>query len=119
DFLREHDPSIPGCAILDLSMPDLDGLELQEHLAHSGGGRPIIFLSGNADIAASVRAMRAGAVDFLVKPVSRNNLLSAIARAQEQDTKARQARGERQSIQDKLAKLTPRELEVLQHVIMG
>lgn len=119
DFLLGHDAAIPGCAILDLTMPDLDGLELQERMMRSGDDRPVIFMSGKGDVQASVRAMKAGAIDFLVKPVSRNDLLSAIARAEEQDTRMRQARSERQSISEKLARLTPRELEVLQHVIMG
>jgi FixJ family two-component response regulator len=118
-FLREHDPSIPGCAIFDLTMPDLDGLRLQQCLAESGEERPIIFLSGQGDIPASVRAMKAGAVDFLVKPVNREQLLSAIAQAEARDTKARRERCERLSIEEKLATLTPREREVLGHVVRG
>ena len=73
DFLREHDPSTPGCVILDLTMPEFDGLELQQCLAEAGDELPIIFLSGQGDIPASVRAMKAGAIDFLVKPVNREN----------------------------------------------
>ena len=117
EFLREHDPSTPGCAILDLTMPELDGLELQQHLAQAGAERPIIFLSGQADIPASVQAMKAGAVDFLVKPVDREKLLSAIEQAKNRDDKARQARSERQGIEAKLATLTQREREVLEHVV--
>jgi FixJ family two-component response regulator len=119
DFLREHDPSIPGCAIFDLTMPDLDGLKLQQCLVESGDDRPVIFLSGRGDIPASVRAMKAGAVDFLVKPVNREQLLSAIAQAQARDIEARRQRCERMSIEEKLAKLTPREREVLGHVVRG
>lgn len=119
DFLNAHDPSVPGCAIIDLKMPELDGLELQQRLAEAGEERQVIFLSGEGDIATSVSAMRAGAVDFLVKPVKREKLLSAIARAEERDTTARQARCERQSVEGKLATLTPREFEVLQHVVVG
>jgi FixJ family two-component response regulator len=119
DFLREHDPSTPGCAILDLTMPELDGLELQEQLAQAGTERPIIFLSGHADVPASVRAMKAGAVDFLIKPVDRDKLLSAIAQAKDRDRKAREARCERQLIEAKLATLTQREREVLEHVVKG
>lgn len=119
EFLREHDPSTPGCAILDLTMPELDGLELQQHLAQAGAERPIIFLSGQADIPASVQAMKAGAVDFLVKPVDREKLLSAIEQAKNRDDKARQARSERQGIEAKLATLTQREREVLEHVVKG
>ena len=119
DFLREHNPSTPGCAILDLTMPELDGLELQEQLAQAGTERPIIFLSGHADVPASVRAMKAGAVDFLTKPVDRDKLLSAIAQARDRDRKAREARYERQLIEAKLATLTLREREVLGHVVKG
>lgn len=119
EFLRGHDPSTPGCAILDLTMPELDGLELQRHLTRAGDALPIIFLSGHADIPASVQAMKAGAVDFLVKPVDREKLLSAIAQAMARDSKARQARSERQSIEAKLATLTEREREVLGHVVRG
>ena len=118
-FLREHDPSTPGCAILDLTMPELDGLELQQHLAQAGAELPIIFLSGHADIPASVQAMKAGAVDFLVKPVDRDKLLSAIELAKNRDDKARQARSERQSLEARLAMLTQREREVLERVVKG
>jgi FixJ family two-component response regulator len=119
DFLAEHDPSIPGCAVLDLTMPGLDGLELQEKLAAQASGRPIIFLSGKADVPSSVQAMKAGAVDFLVKPVEREVLLAAVARASEQDAKLRRERADRQAVERKLASLTPREREVLQHVAAG
>jgi FixJ family two-component response regulator len=119
DFLREHDPSVPGCAILDLTMPGLDGLEVQRHLTGQIVERPIIFLTGNGDIATSVHAMRAGAVDFLTKPVRREQLLTAIARAEKVDAKARERRTERQAIEMKLGSLTPREREVLAHVIAG
>jgi RNA polymerase sigma factor (sigma-70 family) len=119
DFLRDHDPSVPGCAILDLTMPNIDGLALQQKLSEDNIDRPIIFLTGNADVSTSVRAMKAGAVDFLTKPVKREDLLTAIARAEERDAQARQSRSELQSIEDKLAKLTPREREVLEHVIDG
>ena len=93
-FLAAHDPAIPGCAVLDLSMPGLDGLELQQALRAGGSRRPVIFISGKGDIPTSVRAMRSGAIDFLTKPVSPKHLLEAIARAEEQDTKSRQIRAE-------------------------
>lgn len=119
DFLRDHDPSVPGCAILDLTMPDIDGLALQQKLSADSIERPIIFLTGNADVPSSVRAMKAGAIDFLTKPVKREDLLTAIARAKERDAQTRHDRSELQSIEDKLVKLTPREREVLEHVIDG
>jgi FixJ family two-component response regulator len=119
DFLAEHDPSIPGCAVLDLTMPGLDGLELQEKLAEQASERPIIFLTGKADVPRSVQAMKAGAVDFLLKPVEREMLLAAVARANEQDTKLRRERADRQAVERKLASLTPREREVLEQVAAG
>jgi len=100
-------------------MPDLDGLALQHALTAKGSQRPVIFLTGEGDIPTSVRAMRAGAVDFLTKPVSDVDLLAAIARAEKQDSENRSASARLNSINDKLAMLTPRELEVMTHVIAG
>lgn len=119
EFLAEHDPSVPGCVVLDLAMPGLDGLSLQEKLRHDGVERPIIFLSGTADVPASVQAMKAGAVDFLTKPTQGDRFFAAVERAMEQDVKARQNRDERLSFESQLAKLTPREREVLGHVVAG
>jgi FixJ family two-component response regulator len=120
DFLSHHDAAIPGCAILDLAMPGLDGLQLQEALAAAGGAqRPVIFLTGKGDIPATVRAMKAGAVDFLTKNAPKDDLLQAIARAEELDAQTRQVRGELVAIQTKIAALTPREREVLTHVVAG
>jgi FixJ family two-component response regulator len=110
---------VPGCVILDLAMPEVDGLELQQQLAQADVGRPIIFLSGRADIPASVRAMKAGAIDFLVKPVRRDDLLSAIARAEERDAAARAAADKQKSVNSRLSRLTPRERQVLDHVVLG
>jgi FixJ family two-component response regulator len=119
EFLDQHDPSLPGCAVFDVAMPGLDGLQLQSALTAGGAARPIIFITGNVDIPTSVRAMKAGAVDFLTKPVNDKDLLSAIARAMEQEAQARQARSELAAIKTRLASLTPREHEVLTHVIAG
>jgi RNA polymerase sigma factor (sigma-70 family) len=119
EFLELHDPAVPGCVVLDLMMPDLDGLELQQRLAEAQIARPVIFITGRGDIAASVTAMKAGAVDFLTKPVKSKDLLTAISRAQERDTAAREARSKRQSIEASMARLTSREREVLRHVIAG
>jgi FixJ family two-component response regulator len=118
-FLADHDSSVPGCAIVDLAMPELDGLALQDALTKDDASRPIIFLSGNGDIPTSVRAMKAGAIDFLTKPVQRETLLDAIVRAQEQDAAARRWRLEMQAINDRLEQLTPREREVLAYVVAG
>jgi FixJ family two-component response regulator len=118
-FLSQHDPAEPGCAVFDVSMPDVDGLELQQLLFDSGVERPIIFVTGKGDIPTSVRAMRAGAVDFLTKPVSSEALLAAVARARQIDAQSRAARNETASIEARLARLTPREREVLTHVVAG
>jgi FixJ family two-component response regulator len=119
DFLAQHDASVPGCVVLDLAMPGLSGLELQTALAAAGCHRPIVFISGHGDIPSSVRAMKAGAVDFLTKPVSEENLLAAIERAMERDRLVRDARAELQAIGERLNRLTPREREVFQHVVAG
>jgi FixJ family two-component response regulator len=119
DFLAHHDVSVPGCAVLDVSMPGLDGLALQQALTAGGSHRPVIFITGKGDIPTSVRAMKAGAIDFLTKPVNDKDLLAAIARAEEQDAKSRRAHAEQASIQARITTLTPREREVLTHVVAG
>jgi FixJ family two-component response regulator len=119
EFLAQHDPSAAGCAILDLSMPGLDGIELQQVLAKEATHFPVIFISGKGDIPTSVRAMRAGAVDFLTKPVNANDLVAALARARAQAENALRTRSELDAINARLARLTPREREVLEHVIAG
>jgi len=118
-FLADHDASIPGCAVFDVSMPDLDGLELQQALTAGGLQRPVIFLTGKGDIPTSVRAMRAGAIDFLTKPVSDANLLGAIQRAEKEDARTRLANIELDSINARFALLTPREREVMTQVVAG
>jgi len=119
DFLAQHDPAVPGCAIFDVSMPDLDGLELQQAMTGAGFGRPVIFMTGKGDVPTSVRAMKAGAIDFLTKPVNDTEIFAALARAERQDSHVRQAQAERAAIEGKIATLTPREREVLAHVVAG
>jgi FixJ family two-component response regulator len=119
DFLAQRDATVPACVILDVSMPDLDGFGLQRELSDSKSLQPVIFLTGRGDIPASVRAMRAGAIDFLTKPVSDDDLFRAIERAQEQNAKALTVRAEQASIQALMATLTKRETEVLIHVVAG
>ncbi len=118
-FLEQHDSAIPGCAVFDVSMPGLDGLALQQVLTAAGNQRPIIFLTGKGDIPTSVRAMKAGAIDFLTKPVRGKDLLDAIARAEGVDAKTRQSHAEMLAIEAKIATLTSREREVLSYVIRG
>ena len=118
EFLAHHDARVCGCAVLDVAMPGLDGLALQQALTASGSQRPVIFITGG-DISTSVRAMKAGAVDFLTKPVSDSDLLAAIARANEQDAKSRKISTELAEIHARITTLTPREREVLTHVVAG
>ena len=119
-FLEEHDVTVPGCAVLDVSMPGLDGLELQRALmAANGFHRPVLFVTGKGDIPTSVRAMKAGAIDFLTKPVKDVDLFEAVSRAEARDAESRRLHSEMESIQAKVATLTPREREVLIHVVAG
>jgi FixJ family two-component response regulator len=118
-FLSAHDPDAPGCLLLDMAMPGLNGLELQHALAERGGTLPIIFLSGNADVPISVAAMKNGAADFLTKPVRDELLLSAVYAAFETDRAERAPRAARADIEARIASLTPRELQVLEGVITG
>jgi FixJ family two-component response regulator len=119
EFLQQHDPAAPGCAILDVAMPSLDGLGLQQALTAGGSHRPVIFITGKGDIPTSVRAMKAGALDFLTKPVKESDLLEAILRAKKHDAEHRLVNSELDSIQAKIKTLTPREREVLVHVVAG
>jgi FixJ family two-component response regulator len=119
-FLEEHDVAVPGCAILDVSMPDLDGLELQRALTAAGGShRPVVFVTGKGDIPTSVRAMKAGAIDFLTKPVKDKDLFEAVSSAEALDAESRRLHSELESMQAKVRTLTPREREVLTHVVAG
>jgi FixJ family two-component response regulator len=119
EFLAHHDGALPGCAVFDVGMPGLDGLALQEALGAPDAQRPVIFITGKGDVPTSVRAMKAGAIDFLTKPVSDKDLMAAIARAVDRDGDTRQRRAELASIEARLAMLTPREREVLGYVVAG
>ena len=118
-FLEEHDPSMPGCVVLDLSMPRMNGLAVQRELVTRGTERPIIFLSGRGTVPASVEAMKAGAVDFLPKPLKGDELLSAIKVAEERDLVRLQRAAERKAAGKLIDKLTPREKEVMELVVQG
>lgn len=119
DFLAEHTPELSGCLVLDVAMPGLDGMALQQHLLGSGSLIPIIFLTGHGDIPMSVRAIKLGAVDFLTKPVKAAELVSAVRVALK--IAGERATGSQASreLREKLALLTPREHEVMTHVIAG
>ncbi len=119
EFLDHYDQNAPGCLVLDVEMPHINGLELQLELVARGSELPIIFLTGHGDIPMSVRALKQGAVDFLTKPVHDGDLIEAIHDAIEKDRITRQGRAELTELQQRLATLTPREREVLSHVVSG
>jgi FixJ family two-component response regulator len=119
EFLDHHDASLPGCAIFDVAMPDIDGLELHASLLQKDLDRPVIFVTGFGDVPTSVRAMKAGAIDFITKPVADQQLLDAVARAVQTDAETRKTVSELNLIDRQFAKLTARELEVVRHVIAG
>jgi RNA polymerase sigma factor (sigma-70 family) len=109
----------PGCVLLDLMLPGMDGLQLQRRLQDSPHSIPIIFITGHGDIPASVSAMKAGAVDFLTKPFEDHALLRAVDEAILRDTRERAERAERLAILSRFAALTPRESEVMALVVRG
>jgi len=119
EFLAQHDLHKPGCLVLDLMMPGIDGIELQRALARKGSVLPIIFITGHGDIPKSVQAMKSGALDFLTKPVNDENLVASIRAAIKRDSVARREQAELFEIRARLASLTPREQEVLDHVVTG
>ncbi len=118
EFLESEKPDSPACLVLDLELPDTSGLELQRELA-AGDGPPIVFITGHGDILSSVRAMKAGAIEFLPKPFSAQELLQAIDAAIVLDREARQKRSELVGLQKHYSLLTPREREVLPFVVAG
>ena len=119
EFLLHDDVATPGCAVLDVALGDWNGLDVQTALAGKGDSRPIIFITGQGDIATSVQAMKAGAVDFLTKPVRDDELIAAVQRALERDRATREEEARLASVGERLASLTPREQEVLSSVVAG
>lgn len=118
-FLARRDPQAQGCLVLDVTLPGLDGLELQRRLAEAANALPIVFVTGHGDIPMSVGAIKAGAVDFLTKPVKVAALLRAVRAAVDQDAAARQAAADTAELRGRLARLTPREREVLAGLAAG
>jgi FixJ family two-component response regulator len=118
EFLESEKPDLPACLVLDLELPDSSGLEVQRELAASDGP-PIVFITGHGDVPSSVRAMKAGAIEFLPKPFGEDELLQAIDAAIAQDREARQKRSDLAELQKHYALLTPREREVLPFVVAG
>ncbi len=119
EFLGRPKDDVPGCMVLDMQMPDLNGFGLQQMLSASGQGLPIIFLTGHGDIPMSVQAIKAGAVDFLTKPCEDEKLLAAIAQAITIDTEARRVQAHGAELQHRFSSLTQREREVCCHVVAG
>ena len=119
EFLDRQPPDAPGCIVLDLKMPGVTGLELQEDLTTAGINLPIVFLTGHGDVPASVTAMKGGAVDFFEKPVDEDELMDAIKQAVEWDVHTRERRIEQIEVQGRLNSLTPREHQVFSSVVQG
>ena len=119
DFLRSTRPDVPGCLVLDVRLPGLSGLDLQKRMAEVQLEIPIVFISGHGDIPMSVRAMKAGAVEFLTKPFRDQDLLDAIQQALERDRNAREQRAEIAELRSRYRLLTPREREVMALVVTG
>jgi FixJ family two-component response regulator len=119
EFLEQRDLTAPGCLVLDVAMPGLSGLELQQLLIAQGHESAIVFLTGHGDIPMSVRAIKSGAVDFLTKPVKDQDLLRAVHAAIERDRLQREARAVQAEVLARFSTLTPREREVMHHVIAG
>ena len=118
-FLSGYDGDKPGCLILDIRMPGMNGLELQSVLSERGFRLPIIIISGHADVPMAVRALKAGAFDFIEKPFNDELLLDLVQRALEQDALQRESMAETDELRARIASLTPREKEVLDLVVAG
>ncbi len=118
-FLEDYDRNAPACLVLDLELPGLSGLELQQTLEQEASALPIIFLSGRGDIASSVQAMKHGAADFLTKPVDDTELIAAIHAALARDQALRPVRSERERVAKCLSSLTERERQVLEQICAG
>jgi FixJ family two-component response regulator len=118
-FLAGYDPEQPGCLLLDIRMPGMSGLELQQELNHRGAISPIIFITGHGDVAMAVEAMQHGAFDFLQKPFRDQELLDRVQRAVAKDRETRAALRGHESIRQRLESLTAREHEVLHLVTAG
>lgn len=119
DFLRSKRPDVPGCLVLDIRLPGFSGLELQRKLAYADIRIPIVFMTGHGDIPMTVKAMKAGAVEFLTKPFRDQDLLDAIQQSIETDRSARRERSLTDDLRERYKSLTPREREVTRLVVSG
>lgn len=119
EFLAGKLPDVPGCAVLDVRLPGLSGLDLQREMVERGIHIPVIFITGHGDIPMSVQAMKAGAVEFLTKPFRDQDLLDAVRSGIQLDRQGRKERAELAELRDGLRQLTPREREVMSLVVAG
>jgi len=119
EFLEAYDPASPGCLVLDVRMPGMSGMELQQRLEELGSTLPIIFITAHGDVPMAVQAVKAGAVDFLIKPFRDQEVLDKVQQSIHEDTKARDQVEHRREVLERLASLTPREREVLDMVVDG
>jgi FixJ family two-component response regulator len=119
EFLDFSHPDTPGCLVLDIKMPKLSGLELQDRLTDKNISFPIIFITGHGTVPASVKALKAGAMDFLQKPFEDRELLDAVSRGLEKHRRLRQEQKEMETLRFRLGTLTPRECEVFRLVVTG
>jgi FixJ family two-component response regulator len=118
-FLAYAQPEGPSCLVLDVRLPDLSGLDLQERMMKANREIPIVFITGHGDVPISVRAMKAGAVEFLLKPFLDRDLLDAVTQALQRDQSARQRQAEMKDLCGRYELLTPREREVMERVVSG
>jgi FixJ family two-component response regulator len=119
DFLAREPFDGPSCVVLDLLMPEMSGLDLQKRLQETGRDMSIVFMSGQGDVPSSVRAMKDGAIDFLVKPFDADDLLAAVERAIQRRRAVTEQKAENASLVDRLRTLTPREKEVFSRIVGG
>lgn len=118
-FIDRENPGGPGCLVLDVRMPGKGGLDVQQFLVDTGALLPIIFITGHGDVPTVVRAMKAGAVDFLTKPFRDQDMLDAVTRAIEADRMRRSSQQATSGVRDSYGRLSPREREVMEHVVRG
>jgi len=119
EFLAQPRPDVPSCLVLDVRLPGLSGLDLQKRMAEIDLAIPIVFITGHGDVPTSVRAMKAGAVEFLTKPFVDQDLLDAVQQAMERDAAARRKQAEIAELERRYESLTPREREVMEWVVAG
>ena len=119
EFLAHRIENIPSCLVLDVGLPGLSGLDLQKQIAEANRTTPIVFITGQKDVPTSVRAMKAGAVEFLVKPFSEQDLLDAIEQALRRDQSARHQQVQMQDLWSRYKSLTPRQRQVMEKVVSG